>query len=99
MINDYPNRLKVQLYTPYLPFLTGLWAVIPYPYFIGMDELPVWLNIFLLYPVVHFDALAILLLGRPAFAALACGVVYSFILYRYVKLAKQTREFGWSEDV
>ena len=97
LFNQYPEKLRVQLYAPFIPMVMGIWAAIPYPFYIGVEQLPIWLHLFVFYPFFHHDELFIILLGRPAFVAVVCGVLYLFILLRYIRLAKHTRRYGWSE--
>ena len=99
LFNQYPEKLRVQLYAPFIPMVMGIWAAIPYPFYIGVEQLPIWLHLFVFYPFFHHDELFIILLGRPAFVAMACGVLYLFILRRYIKLAKHTRKYGWLSTV
>ena len=98
LFNTYPDKLRVQLYAPFLPMIMGIWAAIPYPFFIGAEQLPSWLYLFAFYPFFHHDELFIILLGRPAFVAVVCGILYLFILRRYIRLAKHTRRYGWLEN-
>ncbi len=94
----YRPNLNVQLYAPFLPMIVGIWAAIPYPFFMAQAELPIWLHLFVFFPFLHTDELFIILLGRPAFVALLCGALYITILYHYIKLAKSTRRYGWQAD-
>ncbi len=97
LFKAYPDKLNVQLYAPFLPFILGLWAAIPHPFVSGSQDLPAWLHLFVFYPFIHHDELFIILLGRSAFVAVLCGTLYIFIIYRYIKLAKITRKYGWSD--
>ena len=92
----HPDKLNVQLYAPFLPMVIGIWAALPYPFFMAQPELPIWLHLFVFFPFFHTDELFIILLGRPSFVAVVCGILYITILYRYIRLAKFTRKHGWS---
>lgn len=98
LISRHAAKLNIQLYGPFLPMIVGIWAALPYPFFMAHAELPNWLHLFVFFPFFHTDELFIILLGRPAFVAVVCGLLYVTILYHYIGLAKHTRKYGWDEE-
>lgn len=98
LLNKHANKLNVQLYAPFLPMVVGIWAALPYPFYMAQPDLPIWLHLFVFFPFFHTDELFIILLGRPAFVAIVCGLLYITILYRYIRLAKHTRKYGWAQE-
>ncbi len=90
------KSLKVQMYGPFLPFVFGFFAVLPYPFFFKETcDLPAIANVFLFYPWAHCQPLLIKFLGNLHLVAVLCGVIYGLILLRYIGLVKSVRRHGW----
>jgi len=93
---QYKNSLKVQLYAPFIPFILGLYAAIPY-FFLNNQDNSTWWNIFLFYNFIHQDSFFITIYGRIHWVALICGILYCSILYHYIELVKYCRRYGWNK--
>lgn len=86
----------IQVYTPFLPFLLGLMAIVPYSFLPQQTcSLPLVANAFLFYSWAHCHAGIIQLLGNLHLVVLVCGVIYCFIVLRYISLVKRVRRYGW----
>lgn len=98
LVQIKPDSLRTRLYSPYLPIVLGIWAALTYFFYQDATHLPYWLNIFVIYPLIHHDELFIILLGRPNWVVLICGILYTSVLWRYIRLAKHVRKYGWSGE-
>lgn len=92
------NNLAVQLYAAFIPFIIGFIASLPY-LFLDVKSSEPWLNFFLFYDFLHFNELAITFFGRLHLVTLLCGLMYLYILIRYIALVKHCRRFGWRKGV
>jgi uncharacterized membrane protein len=91
------KSLSVQLYAPFLPFLFGFVAALPYAFLeTATCDLPFLANLFFFYSSVHCNAVVISLLGNIHLVMVICAVIYCFILMRYITLVKRVRRYGWS---
>jgi hypothetical protein len=91
------KSLAVQMYAPFMPFLFGFVAVLPYTFFYQKTcDLPFSANLFFFYSSVHCNAMVISLLNNLHLVAVICAVIYGFILMRYIALVKRVRRYGWS---
>jgi len=94
------TSLSVQLYAPFLPFLLGSIAALPYVFLEQADcAVPVFYNVFFFYSALHCSHLAILVLGGLHTVTIFCGLIYCFILLRYIFLVKHIRRYGWNKGV
>jgi hypothetical protein len=94
---SYSRNIYVQMYTPFIPFLAGLWSSIPY-FFISEHEISIpWLNVFFLFNYFHYNELVIKIFGRISTVALVCGSMYIYIILRYIALVKYSRRYGWKK--
>ncbi len=91
----YSRNIYVQMYTPFIPFITGLWAAIPYLFISEYNGGEYWLNIFFLFNYFHYNELSIKVFGSLNFVAMICGSMYIYILLRYIALVKYCRRYGW----
>jgi len=97
LLKTKSTHLKVQLFAPFIPFILGFWAAIPYLWTDSSIILSSWLHIFLLYPFFHHNELFILLFGKLNLVALICATLYGIIILRYIRLVKYCRAYGWPE--
>jgi len=88
------HNLKVQLYAAFIPFITGFIASLPY-LFLDAESSFLWLNLFLFYDFLHFNEVAISLFGSLHLVTFICGLMYLYILMRYIALVKHCRRYGW----
>jgi len=88
------HNLAVQLHAAFVPFITGFIASLPY-LFLEVRSSDPWLNFFLFYDLLHFNELAINLFGSLHLVTLLCGLMYLYILIRYIALVKHCRRYGW----
>jgi hypothetical protein len=95
LMKIYKRRLNVQLYAPFLPFIIGLYSALPY-FFLSEEKINTWINLFLLYEIIHTNNVVITLFGRLSFVAIICGAMYLYILLRYIELVKHCRRYGWN---
>jgi len=92
------SSLWVQLYMPFLPFLLGLIAAIPYIFLEPANcVVPAFYNVFFFYSALHCDYLADIVLGSLHLVTILCGLIYCFILLRYILLVKYIRRHGWNK--
>jgi hypothetical protein len=98
VLKIYGNQINTQLYAPFLPILAGVWAALPYLWDSNQDIYPLYLNIFLFYPLIHNNEWLAILFARPAFVAIVCGLLYGLIVLRYIRLVKYCRNYGWQEN-
>jgi hypothetical protein len=97
LITFKKKSLTVQMYAPFLPFIFGFVAALPYTLFYQETcDLPFSANLFLFYSSVHCNAVLISLLGNLHLVAVICAIIYCFILMRYITLVKRVRRYGWS---
>ncbi|WP_372770752.1 hypothetical protein [Pseudoalteromonas sp.] len=89
----YNRLLNVQLYSPFLPFVLGCWGVIPYLLFNSSNVAP-WMNIFMLYEVIHFNEFLSKIFNRIAYVAIVCAIMFAFIVLHYISLVKYCRRNG-----
>lgn len=90
------KNLFVQMYAPFLPFVVGFVAVLPYLFvFQKTCNQPFWANVFFLYSWVHCQSFIVAYLSNLHFVALICGAIYSVIILRYIFLVKRIRRNGW----
>jgi len=99
LIKARSENIKIQLYSPFLPIIFGLWAALPYFWLDSAQQLSAWLNLFILYPVFHHNEMVVAIFGKLNLVALICGVLYSYIIIRYIRLVKYCRTYGWKEGV
>lgn len=93
----FRKRLSVQLYSPFIPFLLGVWAAIPYTlHYSKTCDFSVIYYLFVFYPMVHCHSGIAAVLSNLYLVALICGFIYVFFLWRYIGLAKKVRRRGWS---
>jgi len=96
----YSKNIQVQIYSPFLPFIIGIYAALPYLFInsieTGGDS---WNNIFVFYNVVHHHDLMIKIFGRLNLVAVICGSMYLYILFRYIALVKYCRRYGWKKGI
>ena len=91
------KSLSVQLYAPFLPFVTGFIAALPYLFLLSdVCDVGAVYNIFIFYSLVHCHPLALTLFGSLNLVALICGSIYGLIILRYIFLVKYVRRYGWS---
>ncbi len=90
----YKHSLNVQMYAPFLPFILGIWSMLPY-FFLSPHYSASWLNIFVFYDLVHSNEYLAVLFGRIVYVAGFCGMLYSVIVIRYIRLVKHCRRYGW----
>jgi hypothetical protein len=89
------NNIFVQLYIPFLPFVLGIIAVLPYVFSEPKTcELHFWMNLFFLYSWAHCHSVIMALLGHLHIVALLCGVIYCMIVLHYISLVKRVRRYG-----
>lgn len=88
------KSLKIQVYSPFIPFILGVWAALPYFVFGKTFSAP-WLNIFFFYDLIHFNEILAKVFGRTAVVALFCGGLYTYIVLKYISLVKHCRKYGW----
>jgi hypothetical protein len=90
------RRLVVWLYAPFLPFLIGGVAALPYTFVDRMTcDLPVIINVFVGYSLVHCNHFMIGFLGNLYLVILVCGVMYIAIIFYYISLVRRVRQNGW----
>ena len=90
------TNLNVQLYSPFSPFIFGALAALPYAFLEqNVCDYSLFLNVFFFYPAIHCSHLMISLLGGLNVVAITCGLIYCFILLRYIFLVKHIRRHGW----
>lgn len=91
------KSLAVQVYAPFLPFVAGFIAALPYLFLPAeVCDVSAIYNVFILYSLVHCHPLALTLFGSLNVVALICGLIYSLIILRYIFLVKYVRRHGWS---
>jgi len=92
------SSLSVQLYMPFLPFLLGSVAALPYAFLEQAScVVPVFYNIFFFYSAIHCSQMVIIVLGGLHIVTILCGLIYCFILLRYIFLVKHIRRYGWNK--
>ena len=91
------TNLNVQLYFPLLPFALGIWASLPYLFLSDTNSNTTWFNIFILFDLIHHNEMVIRIFGRLNFIVVICGLMYTYILLRYIRLVKYCRRYGWSK--
>ncbi len=96
LIMSFRKNLFVQLYAPFVPFLCGLLAALPYVFVYQKTcEQPLWTNIFFFYSFAHCHDFLVSWLANLHFVGLVCGVIYGFIIIRYIWLVRRVRRGGW----
>lgn len=95
----YKKSLNFQLYFPFIPFITGIYAALPYLIVNHSSDFSNWWNIFLFYKIIHNNQSVINILGQIHWVALICGLLYAFILYHYIELVKFCRRYGWNKGI
>ncbi len=96
LIIVFRRNYFVQVYSPFLPFVLGLVAVLPYSFIYKEQcELPMALNIFVLYSWAHCQSAIVSLLAHLHFVVLVCALIYGAIILRYIFLVRRVRRFGW----
>lgn len=88
------KNLKVQIYSPFIPFILGVWASLPY-FLFGKAYTAPWLNVFFFYDLIHTNEILAKVFARTAFVALFCGTLYTYIIFKYIALVKHCRKYGW----
>jgi hypothetical protein len=93
----FKKRFFIQLYAPFIPFVFGGVAALPYTFLYqktcNITELA---NFFFFYSWVHCQSIIIAMLGNLHFVVLICACIYTFIIWRYIALVKRVRRYGWS---
>jgi len=90
------KSLFVNLYAPFLPFLLGMLAAVPYMFLDPSLCQPASIyNVFILYSLIHCSSLLDVFLGSLNLVAIVCGIIYCFIILRYILLVKHVRRYGW----
>ena len=91
--------LWVRLYGPFIPFLLGGVAAVPYffTYKLTCDQ-PLWGHFFFFYPFFHCQPLFVKFFGNIHVVVVVCGLLYVVILWRYIVLVKYIRRYGWSNQ-
>ena len=98
LVKKYHTYINVQMYTPFIPFIFGIWASLPYVFINELKEGQIWLNIFLFFNFMHHNELIIKIFGRIILVALICGSLYLYILLHYINLVKYCRRYGWHKE-
>jgi hypothetical protein len=93
----YHKSINVQMYSPFLPFIIGIWAAIPYLFIYTRELDSFWINIFILYSFIHHNEMLITIFGRLYLVTLICGLMYIYMLIRYISLVKYCRRYGWNK--
>jgi len=93
----YNKSINVQMYSPFLPFIIGMWAAIPYLFSYTRELDSFWTNIFIFYNFIHHNKLLITIFGKLYLVALICGLMYCYILVKYISLVKYCRRYGWNK--
>jgi hypothetical protein len=90
------RALWIRLYGPFIPFVLGSLAATPY-FFADqvMCDQSFWVYIFFLYPFFHCQPLFVKFFGNIHVVVVACGFLYVFILWYYIRLVKSVRRGGW----
>lgn len=91
------HSLNVQIYAPFAPIFIGLFAALPYFWLGGAEQcdLAVSYNIFLLYGKVHCSNFMHIIFGGLNKVAIITGLMYVYIIIRYIALVKHCRRYGW----
>jgi len=90
------KRFWVRLYGPFIPFLLG--GISAAPYFFTyqlMCEQSFWVYFFFFYPFFHCQSLFVEFFGNIHVVVVACGFLYVFILWYYIRLVKTVRRYSW----
>jgi hypothetical protein len=96
LICAFKRNYFLQVYSPFLPFILGLIAILPYSLLYKEQcELPVLLNVFVFYSWVHCHSLVVSFLAHLHLVVLICALIYGFIILRYIFLVRKVRRFGW----
>jgi hypothetical protein len=92
----FKKNLFVQIYAPFIPFVLGGVAALPYSFFYQKTcDITVLANIFFFYSWAHCQSMIIAMLGNLHLVVLVCACVYGFIVLRYITLVKRVRRHGW----
>lgn len=96
LILSFPRKLGLQIYSPFIPFVLGFLAALPYAFwFKETCEFPFYANVFYLYSWAHCNHFLITLSGNLHFVVLICACIYGFIILRYISLVRRVRRYGW----
>jgi hypothetical protein len=92
----FKKALWVRLYGPFIPFLLGGLAVVPYFFTYQFEcNQSFWLHAFFFYPFLHCEPLLVRLFGNIHVVVVVCGLLYVFILWHYIRLVKFVRRRDW----
>ena len=92
----YRRRLYIQLYAPFLPFAFGFLAIVPYMLLpVNACNLPVIFNVFVFYSWLHCQSAIAGWLGNLHLVAVMCAGIYCLMTWRYIRLIKRIRRYGW----
>jgi hypothetical protein len=91
------NKASINLYGPFIPFILGITATLPYLMAVlGLvehkelaDDL---YNIFLLYPMLNNLNFIVVIFSNFYFAIIFASIIYMQLLLHYIKLVKNTRK-------
>jgi hypothetical protein len=93
----YDQKINVQLYAPFIPFILGIFVSFPYLFLSSNNMDTAWLNIFIFFNFLHHNDIAIMIFGRLYLVTIICGSMYVYILLRYIALIKYCRRYKWNE--
>lgn len=99
LLRQYKESINIQIYSPFIPFLFGIYSSIPYLFITESSSNIPWLNLFLFFHYLHHNPLVIKVFGQMYLVVVLCGAMYGYIILRYIRLVKYCRRYGWSYGV